>query len=159
MKAASRGTRRQRGSAVVEMALIAPLVLLLMVGIVEMSLVFFTTLTMQYAVREGARYGITGQVDKDPNTANQQRYLAIIQKIKDSSMGMYDRVTPVISVNKQAYASSTAYTSNMFGGPGDIVVLQLDCSWPMATPLLAQFFTNGVYKFTVAATMRNEIFQ
>lgn len=139
---------RQRGSSVVEMALIAPVVLLLMVGIVELSLMFFTTLTMQYAVREGARSSITGQ----------SSYLATIQKIKDSSMGMYDRVAPVITVNQTSYASATDYTSNMFGGPGDIVVLQLDCTWSLATPMLAAFFSDGRYHFTVATTMRNEVY-
>lgn len=151
--------RRQLGSSVVEMAIVAPFVLLLMIGIIEFSLMFFATLSMQYAVREGVRYGVTGQVDKDPNTANQQRYLAIIQRIRDGSMGMYDRVSPIITVNKTSYASSTAYTSNMFGGPGDIVVLRLDCTWKLGTPLIAAFFTGGNYKFQVAATMRNEIFQ
>ncbi len=148
--------RRQRGSAVVEMAIIAPIAFLLLIGIIEYSILFFTTLTMQYAVREGARYAITGRTDKDPATANQQRYLAVIQAIKSNSMGMYDTVTPVISVNNTTYASTNAYSANMFGGPGDILVLRLDCTWKLATPLIAAFFPNGQYKFTVAATMQNE---
>ncbi len=150
--------RRERGSAVVEMALIAPLVILLLIGIIEMSLVFYTTLTMQYAVREGARYAVTGRVDKDPATANQQRYLAVVQAIKNNSAGLYTKVNPVISVNGTVYASSSAYSSTMFGGPGDIVVIRLDCTWPLATPLIAAFFTGGKYKFAVAATMQNESF-
>lgn len=147
---------RQRGSSVVEMALIAPVLMLLMVGIVEMSLVFFTTLTMQYAVREGARYGVTGRTDKDPNAASQQRYLAIIQRIKESSAGMYDRVNPKFTVNNKSYASAANYSAGMFGGAGEIVVIELECDWPLATPMLAAFFANGKYHFTVAATMLNE---
>ena len=54
---------------------------------------FWVNLTMQYAVREGARYSITGQSGLDPATLNKQRYLAVIQRIKDSSMGLY----PVVS--------------------------------------------------------------
>jgi Flp pilus assembly protein TadG len=156
----TRSTRfrsRQGGATAIEMAILAPVFLLVIFGILEMSLMYFADLSMQYAVREGARYGVTGQTNLDPNSSNQQRYLAIIQKIQTSSMGMYSMVNPVISVNKTAYAS-TAYNANMFGGPGDIVVLQLDCTWTLATPLLAQFFTGGKYHFTVAATMRNEIY-
>jgi Flp pilus assembly protein TadG len=151
--------RRQRGSAAVEMALIAPVVLLLMMGIIEFSLVFFSTLTMQYAVREGARYAITGRADKDPATANQQRYLAVLQTIKDNSMGIYNTVNPVVSVNGKSYASASAYSSNMFGGPGDIVVLRLDCAWPVTTPLINAFFPGRKYAFAVAATMQSEEYE
>lgn len=140
------------------MAIIAPVFLLILLALVELGLMFFTTLTMQYAVREGARYAITGRSNLDPNTASQQRYAAIIQNIRDNSLGMYDRMTPQISVNGTRYGS-TAYSNGMFGAAGDIIVLQLDCSWPVTTPLLSQFFTNGTYSFAVAATMRNEAFQ
>ncbi|MYM30293.1 TadE-like protein [Duganella sacchari] len=150
--------RRQRGSAVVEMAIVAPVAFLLLIGVIEYSILFYTTLAMQYAVREGARYAITGRTDKDPATSNQQRYLAVIQAIKSNSMGMYDSVNPVISVNGTSYASSSAYSATMFGNAGDIVVLRLDCTWKLATPIVAAFFPNGEYKFTVAATMQNEAF-
>jgi hypothetical protein len=38
------------------------------------------------------------------------------------------------------------------------VVLQLDCAWPVTTPLLSAFFPNGQNNFAVGATMRNEYF-
>jgi len=150
--------RRQRGSAAVEMAIVAPVVLLLLIGLIEFSILFYTTMTMQYAVREGARYGITGRSDLDPASANQQRYLAVIQAMKNNSMGLYDTVAPVISVNGTTYASATAYSANMFGSAGEIVVLRVDCTWKLSTPIVAQFFPNGEYKFSVAATMQNEYF-
>lgn len=145
-------TRRQSGATLVEMAIVAPVFILVLLALVEMSVMFFTTLTMQYAVREGARFAITGQAG-----AGQQRYAAVIAKIRDSSLGMYDRVNPVISVNGTAY-SSTTYSSGMFGSAGSIIVLQLDSTWPVTTPILSTFFKDGQYKFTVAATMRNEYF-
>jgi len=39
-----------------------------------------------------------------------------------------------------------------------IIVLQLNCAWPMLTPLARPFFAGGTYSFSVAATMRNEGF-
>lgn len=154
---------RQSGTTVVEMAFVAPVVLLIMLALVELSLMFFTTLTMQYAVREGARYAITGQRNLDPNAANQQRSAAVIASIRSNSLGMYERlgqtpsVGPEISVNGVKYAPA-AYSSGMFGQAGAIIVLQLDCYWIVTTPLLSQFFADGRYHFTVGATMRNEIF-
>ena len=149
--------RRQSGATVVEMAIVAPIFLLILLALVELSLMFFTTLTMQYAVREGARYAITGQSNLDPTTGTQQRYAAVIESIRDNSLGLYDKVTPVISVNGKSYAG-TSYSNGMFGVAGGIIVVQLDCDWTVTTPLLAQFFTDGKYRFAVAATMRNEFF-
>jgi len=139
------------------MAMIAPVFLLIMLALIELSMMFFATLTMQYAVREGARYAITGQCDLDPAIKNQQRYNAIIQSMRDNSLGFYDRLAPRISVNGTGYASS-GYNNNMFGAAGSIVVIQLTSDWPVATPLLSQFFKDGKYTFLVATTMRNEYF-
>lgn len=149
--------RRQSGATLVEMAIIAPVFLLVLVAIIELSMMFFATLTMQYAVREASRFAITGR-SSETGAANQQRYNSVIAKIRDNAMGMCDQGTPVISVNGTQYSSKT-YSNGMFGAPGDIVVIQLDCSWPVTTPLLSSMFTKGVYQYTVAATMRNEMFQ
>ena len=92
----------------------------------------------------------------DPNTSNQQRYLAVIQRMKDSSSGFYAKVSPVITVNGTTYASAAAYNASMFGSAGDIVVIQVKCTWPLSTPIMRAFFSNGKYTFTVGATMRNE---
>lgn len=139
------------------MAIVAPVFLLILLALVEFSMMFFATLTMQYAVREGARYAITGQSNLDPSTSSQQRTKAVIQGIRDSSLGMYEKLAPVISVNGKSYASN-AYTSGMFGAAGSIIVLQLDCDWVVTTPLLSSFFKDGKYHFAVATTMRNEDF-
>jgi Flp pilus assembly protein TadG len=126
------------------MAIIAPVFMLVLVAIIEMSMMFFATLTMQYAVREGG-------------TSTQQRYATVIAKIRDNSLGMYERMNCVVSVNGKSYAS-TNYSNAMFGGAGDMVVLQLNCAWPVTTPLLSAFFTGGQNSFAVGATMRNEYF-
>jgi Flp pilus assembly protein TadG len=149
--------RRQSGATVVEMAIIAPVFLLVLLALLELSLMFFATLTMQYAVREGARYAVTGQSDLDPASKNKQRYAAVVQSMKDNSLGFYDGLGTKISVNGVGYAS-TGYNNSMFGTAGSMVVLQLTSEWPVTTPLLSQFFDNGKYTFVVGATMRNEFF-
>jgi hypothetical protein len=149
--------RRESGATVVEMAIVAPVFLLVLMGLIELSLMFFATLTMQYAVREGARYAVTGQSNLDPNSANQQRYAAVIAKIRDSSMGFYEKLGTTISVNGTGYKPA-GYNNGMFGNAGDIVVLRLESDWVVTTPLLSGFFANGKYHFAVAATMRNEFY-
>lgn len=147
-------SQRQRGATIVEFAIIAPVFVMLMIGVIELSMVYFANLTMQHAVREGARYAVTGQSNLDPNTSNQQRYQAVLQKIKDSSMGMYDKVAPAVSVTNMSGGTNSG--SGTFGSAGDIIVISLDCNWPMVTPMMAAFFTNGKAHFVVSATMRNE---
>ncbi|MFC5475285.1 TadE/TadG family type IV pilus assembly protein [Paraherbaspirillum soli] len=162
------GKRRQeRGASVVEFALIAPLFFLLLFAVFDSGIMFWVNLTMQYAVREGARYAVTGQSNLDPNQLAQQRYLAVIQEIKNNSLGLYDTLNPVITITNYGSDGSSKTTqtydpknpsSTIFGGPGDIVVLQLDnCTWSNLT-VLAPFFPNRKYQFNVAATMRNEAF-
>lgn len=152
---------RQGGAAVVEFALVASMFLALVLSVVELGQLFFVNLTMQHAVREGARYAVTGRANLDPHAGSQQRYQAVLKAIRDSAMGYYDKVSPVIvvSVNEaspSSYAGPDAYNPGMFGGPGDIVVLRLDCTWPLLTPIWQALFQDGKYAFSVAATMRNE---
>ena len=148
-----RGRFRQYGSTLIEFAIIAPVFLLLMIGIIELSMAYFANLTMQHAVREGARYAVTGNSDLDPASSNQQRYQAVIQKMKDSSMGIYDKVNPVITVNGVSGTSA-----GMFGNSGDIVVISVAYNWKFATPMMAAFYKDGKAPYVVAATMRNESF-
>ena len=92
--------RRQHGAAVVEFALVSAVYLFLILLVIEFGLLFWIDLTMQHAVREGARYAITGQSNLDPNVSNQQRYLAVIEKMKEQSMGHWDDVHPQISITR-----------------------------------------------------------
>lgn len=150
-------TRRQSGATLVEMAIIAPVFLLVLVSLIELSMMFFATLTMQYAVREGARFAITGQSTSDGYASNQQRYATVIAKIRDNSLGMYDKLNTQVVVNGTAFQQKE-YSNAMFGAAGSVNVVQLNCEWTLTTPLLGQFFTNGKYSFSVATTMRNEFF-
>jgi hypothetical protein len=143
---------KERGASAVEFAIIAPVLFFLLMAIVDLCALFWVNLTMQYAVREGARYAVTGRNDLDPAAKNDQRHLAVIQAIKDNSMGLFDRVNP--KINDVNYGKS--YNSNMFGQAGKIFVLKIDCTWPVMTPLLYPFFKDGKYQFSVATTMRNE---
>lgn len=58
---------RDRGVAALEFALLLPLLLSIIIGIIEWGWVFFLDLTLTNAVREGARVGVTREYDSgDP---------------------------------------------------------------------------------------------
>ena len=147
---------KERGASAVEFAIVAPVVIFLLIAIVELCTLFWVNLTMQYAVREGAGYAVTGRADLDPSPKNDKRYRAVIASIKQNSMGLFDKVEP--RINNINYGNPSKYNDAMFGKAGEIFVLRIDCSWPLMTPLLRPFFTDGKYKFSVATTMRNEGF-
>lgn len=49
--------RNQKGQSIVEFALVLPILLLLLLGIVEFGLIFNTHVTLTHMAREWARYG------------------------------------------------------------------------------------------------------
>jgi hypothetical protein len=57
--------RNQRGATIVEAAIIFPLLIMLLVGMLELGLVFKDFLTVSFAAREGARVGSLAGNDVD----------------------------------------------------------------------------------------------
>ncbi len=53
--------KRQSGQALTEFALVLPLLLLLLLGVVEASRIIWAAITVQNAAREAARYAVTGR--------------------------------------------------------------------------------------------------
>lgn len=61
--------KEERGQALIEMALILPILLLLLSGIVEMGRVGYAYVTVNNAARVGARVASIGGTDQDITTA------------------------------------------------------------------------------------------
>jgi hypothetical protein len=150
-----------KGQTTVEFALTVVVLLAFLFALVDFAVMFYVNLTMQHAVREGARYAITGQGGQNGNL----RRSALIDKIKESSNGLYEKnanplKSPTVSVVAPA---STAPFDNYTGSPvddtgkpGEIIMVSLAYSWPLLTPVLRGVFPDGRYDFVVRATMRNE---
>lgn len=68
------GRRNERGQNLIEFALLFPLLLFLVLGIIDFSLLFFSYNTLANVAREGARYGIID--DNKSNIENAGRALA-----------------------------------------------------------------------------------
>lgn len=56
---------RERGASAVELAIVAPFLLILLLGIVEFGFVFGEYNELRHAVREGARYAAVSEPDVD----------------------------------------------------------------------------------------------
>ena len=69
---------RARGAAVVEFAVVLPLLLTILFGIMEYGWVFMVRQTLQTAAREGARIAVL-QTSKSPYTSVLTRVAAVMQ--------------------------------------------------------------------------------
>jgi len=177
----------EKGASVLEFAIVALIFFSVLFAIIDIALMGWASLTMQHAVREGTRYTITGQdslsgaIDLDnPDTRYlaDDRFRAMVQKIQGNSMGIYDSVLDPGDITveyvdgsnvKKTYhydggtpfdpSDDEAWEVFYPGGPGEIIVVRLNCTWPVLTPLIRPFFSEGEYNFTVASTMKNELFE
>jgi Flp pilus assembly protein TadG len=151
---------KQRGVAAVEFAVASGLFFTLLLGVVDWSYLFFTNLSMQHAVREGARYAVTGQSGLSKNPGD--RCDAVRAKIREQSMGLYDR-TDSTTVFKTIDAAGNIVTlgSDSCYGANQIIVVEVNSTHSPITPVVKPFFgaTGGKYLFSVSTTMKNEAFQ
>jgi hypothetical protein len=71
VRASVKGDRRQRGAAAVEFAIILPLLLGMLMGVIDFGVAYTQNISLQAAAREGARQGITqGDVILYTNSAS-----------------------------------------------------------------------------------------
>ena len=154
--------RRQRGVAAVEFGLVAMLFFTVLFSIIDWSYLFFANLSMQHAVREGARYAVVGRSDLAPEDRPGDRCAAVREKIRQQSWGLYERANSTTtfktidgSGNIVTLGGSSCY------GAGQLIVVEVDSRVAALTPFVRPFFntTGGEYRFTVAATMKNEAWQ
>ncbi len=135
----------------VEFALVLPIFVLLLFAVADFARLFYIEMTLQNAVREAGRYAITGNHVPDPDHTGQSlsRVQSIIQVAQQSAMGLDVSNLQIVSANGGAGSA---------GGPGDTVTISLTTDLHLLTPIIAQFFNDGVYTFTVSVSFKNEPF-
>jgi Flp pilus assembly protein TadG len=148
--------RRDSGQTLVEFAVVAILFFTTLFTIMDFAMMFYVTQTMQHAVRAGSRMATV--------TPGAGCRSAIIANITTQSMGFYDKnanatKTPTISgqtLGAYGDVNGAPITDGTCGTPQQPVTVSLTYSWPLMTPFLKPFFTNGRYTFVVKATVVNE---
>ncbi len=174
------------GFSAVEFALVLPVLLLMVGGILEFSLVMTAEVTLSNAVTEVARYGITGRTPD-----GQTREEAIQDLIVEAGRGLFDadkitietlvypdfdsigRPEPWVDENGNgAYDEGEPYTDMNgngqwdddmgapgVGGPDDIVLYRVTYPWDIYIPLFRPFFgQNGQLELEASVAVRNEPF-
>lgn len=173
--------RDREGSLAMEFAFAAPVVILALTGTLELLIVLFVGSTLESAVLDASRYGITGGAN--PGVTREQQVRDIIE---DRTLGLVDmdkaQIDTLVYPNFNSVGEPEPYTDSNgngthepgepftdingngqwdadmgavgLGGPGDVVVYRVTYEWGMLTPLLAPII--GPITHTASVVVRNE---
>ncbi|MEQ8506581.1 MAG: pilus assembly protein [Rhodospirillales bacterium] len=174
----------QRGSSLVEFGLAAPLVVLMIIGTVEFGMILFVSTLMESALRDAARFGITGQ-EPEGGTRLEQ-IIAIVEK---RTIGLVDMTDAKVEVKiyptfgdvgrgedfvdgngNGAYDAGETFTDENGNGAHDsdvgedgagdagaIVAYRMEYAWPLRTPMAGQLIgEDGKFVLRSAVAVRNE---
>lgn len=123
----------EKGQATVEFALVLPLLLLLLCGIIDFGWIFGNKLLAENAVREAARYTAIHYNDSDTD---------------DDSAAAAEIVS-----NRAQNLSGAIVTLSV---SGDEITVNVSSSVSVPTPIIASFFPDGECAITASCTMRME---
>jgi Flp pilus assembly pilin Flp len=174
----------QSGVTAIEFAIIAPVLMLLLMGIVEFALLMMVYNVMEGATSISSRLGKTGF-----SAAGVTRAQTILNSI-DARVGdiidsqkltvtskfykQFDQINdpePYIDTNGNgSHDSGETYTdingngqwdsdmgSSGYGSAGDVVVYSASYPWPITTPIMRELIgTDGIFTITTRAVVKNE---
>lgn len=132
LKMLGQSIRNKRGQGMVELALVLPLLLLLLAGIMEFGQVMHQYLVVTEAAREGARSAAVGSDD------------AVVTSTVKTAASTIDKGTLEVNINPGVRVRGNAVTVSV-SNPVQII-----------TPLISAFFPTNPYIVQGIAVMRVE---
>ena len=114
--------KNQKGQALVEFAIILPILLLLVMGILQFGMILNSYLTIENASREGARAGIVGSSDTE------------IQNLIISTSPSLDPKNLIVSI--------TPTEANRKSG--DTIIVKVTYNYNLIVPIISSLFNNVV---------------
>lgn len=182
-----RGRADDAGATAIEFAILAPVLLLLVMGIIEFGLIYTADIVLKNATYDAARTGRTGFV-ADKSTQD-KTVLDIVRNEVSSLMDpnklaidsvAYDDFTklkkpePFIDANKNGRRDDGENYTDVngngkydldqgrtgFGGANEVVLYTVSYPWKLLTPIMAELIgTGGVFTLTATAVVQNEPYQ
>jgi Flp pilus assembly protein TadG len=164
-------TASQRGMAAVEFALVAPIFLAMMLGILQITLIFFAKESLESITESAARGVLTGQVQSN-GTTQAQFNTAVCGKITVlfSCSGMMVDLEPATSLSTVniseptlTFNSSGNVTNSWVfnpGASGQVMVLRVMYQWPLFTGPLGlslSNLSNGNLLIMATSVFKNEL--
>jgi len=152
--------RDERGTALIEFAMVGPPFLLFLVGILEISVMFFTGSVMEGATKEVARQIRTGQVQEsaDPLATFQSEVCDALLNVVDCSdvifnvrtFSSFSAVSMPIEMDEDGNIINTTFAP---GGSGAVTVVRAVYRWDFVTPMIRYVMPAGLGGHTLVSTV------
>jgi Flp pilus assembly protein TadG len=173
LNAIRRLAQGEDGTAAIEFGLVAAPFLALVFAIIETSLIFFTTQSLEKATADAARLIMTGQQQGAAIPPGSNAVAEFKKKICNPTpkpgetkvlLPMFNcanLTVEVLSADSVGYSSGSATKSGL-GGPGCIVTVQVTYKWPVFVSLYNLSFTlaggklDGKHDMKATTVFRNE---
>ncbi len=153
--------RFEKGTTVVELALVLPLFLLLIFSVEEYGRYFFTQHTLQFATREGTRLGCVGGTLTGNNGQALSREASIVLKIQECLSSAVDPGQVSINIYPVTATYGNPQNWNQMdnsGTGGQYMRVTTQYTFTFIIPLVSAFFPGGVQLLQAESTYRNEQF-
>lgn len=125
--------KKKKGQALIEFAILLPILLLIIMGIAEFGIMLNSYLTIQNASREGARQGIMGASDQEITQV-------VLDSLDNLDVTKVDlEITPIYSNRK----------------PGDELKIKVDYQYDLIIPIIKNI-VGGSVNLTGQTSMRVE---
>ena len=160
----------QSGATAIEFAMVATPFLMLVFGIIQIGLLFFTTFTIEAGMEKAGRLIRTGQSQGMTattfakcvcsNTASSGTFLDCTNKLRVNvqSFATFAGITPPAGLNGGALNNTQVFNA---GNGGDVVLVTAFYQWDLGGTLPFLKITNmggNAYLIQAATTFRNEPF-
>lgn len=144
-----------RGQSLAEFAIAAPILFLLIFGIVEFSRHYYARLGIRHAVAEAARFHATGQVHADPDSGDpfETRAGSIEHVIRTRAAELG------LDVAEDGIQVSTLTDDGAepgAGAEGDVVRIEADLAFRFIAGPIVRILPDEWVQFTVVTTFKNE---
>jgi len=178
--------RDERGGSALEFAFVAPMMALLIGGILDVAMVLFVDSALEGGIRDASRFGITGfaptavsretQIVNIVNSRLMGLYVVngndVTEKVyanftdigqpepyvDTNGNGRYDLGEPFTDINGNGQWDPDMASAGA-GGAGQVVVYQVTINWHPLTPLLLPFLGgSSTIRLAAAMAVRNEPF-
>jgi len=177
--------RDRRGASAVEFAIMGPVLILVVTGIMEVSMVLAVSSLLEGGLRDAARFGITGYVP--PGSTREEQIKSIIGNATvglvdmtkaeiqtlvypsfgdigqpepwddQNSNGVYDLGEPFTDINSNGVWDPDMGAAGL-GGPGEIVLYKIKYDLGLMTPLMRPIMggSDGNVTLRASIAVRNE---
>ena len=173
------------GAGVLEFAIVIPVLIFFVVGIMEVCALLFAESLLEGGVREAARYGITGAL---PNADETTREQEVVNIVNEHGIGFVvvaqENVETLVYPNFEAIGQPEPYSDlngngtynagepftdmncngswdndmgfSGLGVGGEIVLYRVEHDYSMLTGLLDFAFTDGAIPISASVAVRND---